>query len=399
MGRPEGNGYRNDGNGYRNDMDLSFLRGLAERSGPFATVYLDASHDTEDAARLGELRWSQARDELVGEGADTTTLDALDAAVAATEPVVGRAGRVLVATGVGPPDERVLLDRTLPHPPARPSAVWAPLPDLLPMLIDQPEPVPAVVVRVDETGGEIFRSGSDVAEPVPVEQVQGDYLVHKVRSGGWSHLNMQERVEESWRRNTADVARRVDDHVAAIGARLVVIAGDPRSRARLFDALGERAAAIAVQVERSGGANIDDLAAAAAEAARDVVTADRHTVLDRYDQVAGRPDGLAVDGVDRVLTALRTGAVDTLLVDGAVPRDTSVFFADEPTHVAVTADQLRALGSEPVGRTPVDGSLVRAAAASGAKLVPIGGGRTGLAGRPMADGVAALLRFPVPTGA
>jgi Bacterial archaeo-eukaryotic release factor family 2 len=387
-----------EGYGYRNGMDLHFLRELVERPGPFATVYLDASHDTEDAARVGDLRWSQARDELASAGADSTTLDALDAAVAATEPVVGRAGRVLVAVGSGPPTERVLLDRTLPEPPARPFAVWAPLPDLLPMLIDQPEPVPAVVVRVDETGGEVFLSGPDVAEPVPVEQVEGDYLVHKVRAGGWSHLRMQERVEESWRRNTADVARRVDEHVAASGARVVVIAGDPRSRSRLFDALGARAAAIAVQVERSGGANVDDLAAAVSEAVGDVVVADRHTVLDRYDEAAGRDDGSAVEGLDRVLAAFRAGAVDTLLVDGGVARDTSVFLAKEPTHVAVEAGQLQAIGSEPVGRAPVDGALVRAAAASGAKLVPIGGGRTGLVGRPMADGVGALLRFPVPTG-
>jgi hypothetical protein len=47
----------------------------------------------------------------------------------------------------------------------------------------------------------------------------------------------------------------------------------------------------------------------------------------------------------------------------------------------------------------VDDALVRAAAATGADFTPLGGGRTGLVGRPVDDGVAAILRFPLPEGA
>ncbi|WP_219414115.1 Rv2629 family ribosome hibernation factor [Pseudonocardia nigra] len=375
-------------------MDLQFLRNLTEKPGPFATVYLDASHDTEDAARAAQLRWTEARSQLAEQGADEATLDALEGAVGSGEPAVGRAGRVLVGRG-----GEVLLDRTLPEPPAVPSARWEPLPGLLPMLVDQPEPVSAVIVRIDETGGEIFAAGPG-AEPVPVEDVEGsEYLVHKVRAGGWSHLNMQERVEESWRRNTAEVAERVDRHVAATGARLLVIAGDPRSRSRLRDALGERAAGMAVELDHSGGADADVLAAAVAEAVQDAVTDDRRAVLERYDQAAGRPDGLAVDGIERVLAALRAEAVDTLLVDGAVDRDTEVWISEVPTRLATSEDDLRAIGTDPTERVPVDAALLRAAACSGAAFVPVGGGRTGLVGRPMADGVAALLRYPLPSGA
>src|SRR5439155_23025122 len=170
-----------------------------------------------------------------------------------------RAGRVLVAGG-----ERVVLDRSLPEPPVVPAVHWGPLPDLLPALVDQPEPVTAVVVRVDETGGEIFLAGPD-ARPVVAEQVEGgEYPVHKVRGGGWSHLAMQERVEESWRRNTARVAERVDRHVADSGASVLLVAGDGRTRSRLIDALGQRSAGIVVQLER-GGTGGDDLAAAVAE--------------------------------------------------------------------------------------------------------------------------------------
>ena len=377
------------------EVDLRFLRDLVAHPGPFATVYFDASHDTADAEHAGQLRWAGHRAELSGQGADDATLDALDAAITEAAPAVGRAGRVLVAR-----DGAVVLDRTLPEPPAAPFARWQPLPDLLPVLLEQPEPLRAVAVRVDETGGEIFAAtpGEGVE---PVEDVRGSgYPVHKVRGGGWSHLSMQERVEESWRRNTAEVAQRLDTQVSATGARVLVLAGDARSRARLLDALGERAAAIAVQVEHTGGAagSVDDLAAAVDEAARDVETAERRAVLERFDQSAGRSDGLAVDGLDRVLAALRAEQVDTLLLDGGVQRERTVWIGEAPSHVAADAAELRALGREPIGEVGVDAALLRAAAGTGAQLTPLGGGRTGLVGRPVADGVAALLRFPLVPG-
>jgi hypothetical protein len=375
-------------------VDLRFLRDLTEKPGPFATVYLDASHDTDDSARALTLRWAEARSGLAGQGADGATLDALAAAVDEGAPPTGRAGRVLVARG-----GEVLLDRTLPEPPARPSSVWGPLPDLLPVLVEQPEPATAVVVRVDETGGEILVAGSGSGPgPAPVEDVAGgEYPVHKVRSGGWSHLAMQERVEESWRRNTAQVAERVDRRVSGTGASVLVVAGDPRSRSRLIDALGERSASIAVQIERGSGD--EDLGAAVAEAVRDVVTDRRRAVLERYDQAAGRPDGLAVQGIGPVLAALRAEAVDTLLIDAGVTRDTTVWIADAPAQVGEAQEDLRATGTDPRDRVPVDAALLRAAAGTGAAFVAIGGGRTGLVGHPLDDGVGALLRYPLPAGA
>jgi hypothetical protein len=306
---------------------------------------------------------------------------------------VGRAGRVLVARG-----SRVVLDRALPEPPVSPDAHWGPLPDLLPALAEQPEPVTAVVVRVDETGGEILLAGPD-ARPVVTEHVEGgEHPVHKVRRGGWSHLAMQERVEESWRRNTAQVAERVDRHVADAGASVLLVAGDPRARSRLIDALAERSASIAVQLE-GGATGGDDLAAAVAEALRDVVTSSRLAVIDRYEKAAGRGDGLAVQGVGPVLAALRAGAVDTLLLDAGVHRDGTAWISGEPAQVADAPADLRAVGVEPTDEVPVDDAMLRAAAGSGAGFVPIGGGRTGLVGRPLDDGVGALLRYPVPAGA
>jgi peptide subunit release factor 1 (eRF1) len=213
-----------------------------------------------------------------------------------------------------------------------------------------------------------------------------------------SHLNMQERVEETWRRNTTAVAERIDALVSSSGARVLVIAGETQSRTRLRDALGARAAAIAVEVEHSTGAGPDVLADAVDAAVLDVVDADRHAVLDRFDQALGRPDGLAVQGVEPVLAALRATAVETLLLDGGVTREGPVWISDTPTAVARNPEQLRDLGADPVEQVPVDDALVRAAAASGAGFAPLGGGRTGLVGHPVEEGVGALLRFPLPEG-
>jgi len=377
-------------------VDLHFLSELTETPGPYATVYLDASHDSESADRELELRWAGHRTELAEQGADEPTLAVLDRAVADADPAVGRAGRVLVAA-----DGRVLLDRALAEPPARPSAAWGPAPDVLPLLLDAPEPMTAVVVRVDKSGGEILLAGEDGSAPEAVDEVRGDrYPLHKTRGGGWKHLKMQHTVENTWRANVAALAERVDTEVRRTGARVLVLAGDGQSRTLLREALAERSASIAVDVDHSGGrsgADDEELASAVEAAVRDVVDAGRQAVLERLDQALGRPDGLAVGGLEPVLEALRAEQVDTLFLDGGVTRDGELWVGEVASQVATDAERLRGLGSEPVGQVPVDVALLQAAAASGAAFEPLGGGRTGLVGKPVEDGVAALLRYPLVT--
>ena len=374
-------------------MDLLFLRQLTEPSEPCATVYLDASHDSEDAEHALRLRWQEQRTSLEVQGADARTLYALEDAVLNGRRAEGRAGRVLVARG-----DEVPLDRFLPEPPDQPSATWG-APDLLPMLLQLPEPMTAVVVRVDRGGGEILLADPSDAEtePASVEEFEGaERPLHKVRGGGWKHLKMQHTVENTWRSNVRGVAERVDRRVAETGARLVVLAGEAQSRRLLHDNLGEESAKYAVEVEHSGkpsGADDPELEAAVDTAARDATTRERLAVLEHLDQVAARPDGAFAQGIRPVLAALRAEQVDTLLLDGGVERAALVWIAEPPTHVALEREELEAMGDEPVDRIPVDSALLRAAVGSGAAFQPLGGGRTGLVGRPVEDGVAALLRW------
>ena len=381
--------------GYETRVDLHFLSELTATPGPYASVYLDASHTSEDAAHTLPLRWAAARDELAGQGADDATLAALDDAFLG-RPAVGRAGRFLVAAA-----GTVLLDRTTPDPPSRPSATWGPAMNVLPMLLDAPEPLTVVVARIDHGGGEILLADPAHAggDPEQVAEVRGDeYPVHKARGGGMKHLTMQHTVENTWRSNADALAERVDAEVRRTGARVLVLAGDVQSRALLREALPERSASIAVEVDHSGGRSggtEEELAEAVDAAARDVVDAGRRSVLDRLDQEIGRRDGLAATGIEQVLDALRAEQVDTLFLDVGVTRDGRLWVGENPSQVASDAEQLRALGSEPVNKVPVDDALLRAAAASGAAFEPLGGGRTGLVGKPVDDGVAALLRYPL----
>src|SRR5262245_38648272 len=59
-------------------MELSFMRGLYEVPGPFASVYLDATHDTEPARTALKIRWKNLRAALSEQGIDERSLRSLD---------------------------------------------------------------------------------------------------------------------------------------------------------------------------------------------------------------------------------------------------------------------------------------------------------------------------------
>jgi len=385
-------------------MRLDWLRPACDRPGPFATVLIDATHDTEDAAELDRLRRREVGAALADQGAPEDVREAVEAALAGPPPPDGTAGRVLVADATG-----VLVDRLTPVPPAAPAARWGPLPDLLAVVTEVPEPVRTVRVRVDETGGEIAVPGED---PVTVG---GETPVHKVPAGGASHLSMQERVEESWRRNTAAVAEATERAVQRTGAEVLVLTGDAPARARLRDRLSRRCTDVLVEIEHSGGERGADLPDTVARAEDDVRALRRRTALDRFARAAGHGDGLAVSGEADVLAAARAQAVETLLVDpAAVPAD-EVWFGADPAALAADEAGLAAIGSTPAGRAPVAAALLRAAVVTDADVVVTGpagpDARDPLdpdvpgeqdeeqpAGPVLRHGLGAVLRFPVAAG-
>jgi release factor family 2 len=365
-------------------MDLNWLREIALAQGPFATVYLDASHHTPDAPQLIELSWRGLRAELASAGAPEDTLTALDPAVsdlaAATEHPHGPVGRVLVASGGS-----VLLNQQLPRPPDPPGARWSELPDLLPALAQLREPVNTMVAVVDSTGADLYHAAQ--AEHLDTAR----YPLHQVHGGGLSHLKMRHRVEESAKASASDVAKALDDRVADIGADLLVLAGETQSRARVRRSLGHRASLITEEVPvggRAPGASAAELDRRLDQAVDLRAEQARRAELERYATVAGRADGQAVDGVVPVLEALRTAQVDALLLDVTSPPRAPLWIGPSPEQLGVDAEELVALGVRPKGPVDAADALLRAAAGTGARFYPTDRENP----RPPSEGVGAVLR-------
>ncbi|HEY0578872.1 MAG TPA: Vms1/Ankzf1 family peptidyl-tRNA hydrolase [Pseudonocardia sp.] len=375
-------------------MDLHWLRDVAQTEGPFASVYLDSSHNTEDAPKRIELRWRALRAALAEQGADLETLAAIDDAIgvaaAAVDHPPGQVGQLLVAA-----HGSVVLNEFLPVPPDQERARWSPAPDLLPALTHMPEQLTTVVAVVDATGADVY--AGQHAEHLDTAR----YPMHKVRGGGWSHRKMQHRVEENERASASETARAIEDIVAANGADLLVLAGETQSRSRVRRALRKRAQGIAEEVEAGGRAPGSDGAELDREVARLVdarVSAIRRAEAERYAEIAGRGDGSSVDGVAPVTEALRAAQVEALYLDAEQAPTEPLWIGPQAGQVATEPEQLAGLGVRPAGPVdPVD-ALLRAAAGTGASFHPVGGGRTGLVGRTLTDGVGAILRSGPPGG-
>lgn len=362
--------------------NLTELRDTLSYNGPFASVHLDASHDTEDAAKLTELRWRAAADELGELGASGEVIDVL-AEAADRPPPVGRAGRLLVATA-----DAVLVDEYLAEPPAQPAVRVSSLPYLLPLADWRGREVPHVAVAIDQTGADLLAIDADGT--MLTEEVAGrDHPVHKVRGGGWAHLNIQRHAEEAVRRNVTDVAAEVATLAARTGARLIAVAGDPRARSQLREALPENVRHLVAEIAhgRAEDPSHHTVDSAIAELLVDRRRAELDAVLDRFHEAFGSP-GLAVEGLADTTAALRDGNVDVLLLDASALGARTVWTASDHTMVATTRQALHDLGVSDRGEVRADEALPVAAMLSAAEVVASFGEPELKA----ANGVGALLR-------
>jgi phosphoglycolate phosphatase-like HAD superfamily hydrolase len=361
------------------------LTDLYRSPGPFITVLLDATRSTEAGAREVELRWRALRAQLSEQGADAPDLDALDAAID-DDRQPGRHGRALVAA-----DGEVLFSDVLPEPPRREFAVVAPLPHLMPYVAQRGHRIPYLLVVTD-------RTGADIAVPPwiggAVETVEGgdQFPTHKTGRDDWSELHFQHRVENAWEHNARDVADVVARRARAIGAELVIVAGDERARAMLDTQLQKdlpRGSAV-IKAERGGrgdGASEQALQEAVHEALLRAVWRRRRELLEHLQQNLGRAE-YAVAGVTDVVDALRRAAVDTLVISDDPSSTLRAFVGPEPVQFALREDDVRALGVADPEQDRLDAALVRAVVGTGARLVT-----TPNAHDYLPDGIGALLRY------
>jgi len=346
---------------------------LYDGAGPMATVLLDVSRDTEDAAHQSELRWRAARAELAEQGAPDQLLDAL--APLFTEPthVPGPVSRLAVGSGAD-----VRLDDLL-HDHVEPGVVtYGDLPDLTTWIELQDGAVPLLLVLADREGADLELYRAFAEDPVDTQEIHGESMfIHKVPVGGWSHLRYQHSVEEVWRRNARQVADEIEHHVAQ-GLGIVVLAGDVHARRNIAEELGGRASDSVIEIEagsRADGASREALDDAVREAVCGVVTERRLGLLREFEQRRGRDQAVAL-GTGAVLDAFVRGQVDTLLLHPARAREGTV---DPAQHPGLTL---------PTG-TPQRRDLVLIAAGVLTSASVVTAGPTLLPD----DGVAALLRW------
>jgi hypothetical protein len=369
---------------------LDTLSELLATPGPYATAYLDATMSKELGPKEVAGRWRALRDSLAEQGADATTLDAMEAVAGRHTEVPGPHGQVIVGGG-----GELRLDTVLPAPPRRETARWAPLPHLMPMVAQLGPVVPYVVVLVDRVGADVTVHGPRGDWSAEVEGEE--FGVHKVRVGGWAQLRYQHRAENLWEANARLVAETVETGVRRVAAQVVVVAGDVRARAALVDSLGEHARSLVVQLETGGRAEgVDEQKQRAEidEAVARVAAAQDQQVIDRFAEALGRAasgvgDILAAAGLTDTVAALRAAQADTLLVVDDSSSDAPAWIGPEPVHLALSAEELTELGvSEPVPDR-LDAALVRAAAGTDAAIVTLAPGQLQLT-----HGLGATLRYP-----
>jgi hypothetical protein len=366
-------------------MELSFLRPLYERPGPYASVYLDMTRTTEEVPKALELRWRGLREELEAQGTPPETMRAVDDAVR-QELDQRWSGGLAVFAAAG----EVVLSERLAAAPPRPQAHLAPLPHVLPLLAQRGEQIPHLVAVVDRTGADISCVSADGERESFDVHGDADYPIRKVSAGDWNQSRFQRAAEENWRANAKQVGHEVERAARRFDPEVVVIAGDVRARTAVIEELPtsvlERAAE-AGDAPRTAGTGWRALADEVTRLVELKSTEHLVAAVARFEAERGNRRR-AAEGLGPVVAALRRGQVGTLLLEDQPDVVARLWIGPDPAHIAVLADDLRALGVEDMTEDRADAALIRALTATDGDLlvVPSGGLRA-------EAGVGAVLRY------
>jgi Bacterial archaeo-eukaryotic release factor family 2 len=363
-------------------VNLSAFRPLYDHPGPYASVYLDASHDVPHADEQIRLRWRDLREGLAAEApaGAAATLDAVDAAIEDARPAVGDAGLAVFAAGGA-----THLMSTMPIPPPRDSASWSTYPRIASLIRSRRSEARWMQVVVDRTGGILAtpRQGH-VAIRGPET-----YPIQKVSAGGWSQSRYQRAAETTWDRNAADVADAVTATANRIGADVIVVAGDDHAREMLVSRLPKVIRERVVPAETRAyepGTDTRPLDEATRHAIDEFLHARLSTVLDTFQ--AGLADEGAVTGLPAVTAAARLARIQTLILTDTDAGGEVWVDPRRPSLVAPEPQTLRDFQvAEPV-REDSDAALLAAAAVTDADLYVVAAD-----GGPLADGAGAIVRY------
>jgi hypothetical protein len=357
-------------------MKSDRLASIYTDPGPFASAYLEVSRDQEQGNRVVELTVRAVCEELAGQGAPADVQEAVEQRLTESTGQPAPISRCVVASERG-----ILFDELTRSHHAQPVATWGPLPDVAAWLRDASQRVPFVLALVDHEGGDVTTYSADAMEPEREASVgEPSKYEHKVRGGGWSHLNWQRSAETIWARNAAEVAAEIERQVRN-GPDLVILAGDEHSRSQVTERLPDKISAEVRVLDRSGrpvDGGDDALAADVESVLRDIVVARQLRLVHELKERMGRGESVAL-GVRDVADALVRGQVDQLMLDPEATADFTLQPSDHP-GLAFGA-------STPTDEMRADQALVAAACMTDADIAVATAATMG--GAP----VAALLRW------
>ncbi|MFI2239964.1 baeRF2 domain-containing protein [Streptomyces chrestomyceticus] len=377
-------------------MHLSLLQPIIDRPGPWASVYAEVPHSTEDAAKQRELSADAAARQLAEQGADRATCDAVREALAgfrADGDTAAPAGRAVFAT-----DGEVVLDTPLAGRPAQPFADWSPLPRITPWAEAAADNAGCLVVYVDRMGANFElhddRGGTEAG------QVDGvDWPIHRTATADWSERHFQTAVENTWEQNAGEIAEAAQRVFASCGAKVMLLAGDPRERRSVHDKLPEQLRSVTYESDHGGRAAGSDSTALARDIAHVRAAHERDHVADVLDRfragagVGGTDPAYAATGVPALVEAAREHRIDTLIITpGGADAGREVWVGPGADQLAVRNSELQYLGETNPSAARADDALLRSAAANGAEAVVVRDPAEAPTG-----GLGAILRWSTPT--
>lgn len=363
-------------------MQLSFLRPLYDRPGPWCSVYLDASADTEDAHAALDLRWRALRDRLQEQGADPASIEAIDRVVRGHDPMPGDYGIAVFAS-----HGRVALSEYLSAPPLRDIAAVASLPHVMPLLAQRGEQVAWVRVIADRTGADAMAVSAGGVPRHAWVQGRQDYQLRRVRPGGWSQSRYQRAAMEAWHRNAGDIAAAAAELAEQVRADVVVVSGDVRATGVIAAQLPERWQEVLVRTDagkRADGADHTQLDDLTVQTIAEVADQRVNTALDRFGQQEEIGSGLSA-----VVSALQRDQVENLLIVDDPSATGELWVGSDPSQIATDPGQLSAMAVRDPEQVRADAALVRALVGMDAELTVLGPDEA----PELAGGVGAVLRY------
>lgn len=359
-------------------MKLASIQDLYAHSGPFVTVHVDVSRNTEDAPQQREARWTSVRHALEHAGVDQGLIARIGERLQEPTDVPGEARRTIVAA-----DDKIVFDDVRAGHTIWPETTsCGPLPDLSGWLHQVDGQIPFVLVTADREGADIDFYRATSKPDAQHQEVHGDTLhITKVPQGDWAQKQFQRRSENVWQKNAREVADAVRTACAEHRPRVVVLAGDERARADIVESLD----GLNCEVEqvnaggRAAGSSTDALWGEVREVLARAEAYDEQQVSERLMEKTGQGTG-AARGLGDVLDALVQGKAERLVLDLRAAHEMTVNPADHP-GLALPASA----GNE--SELPADQVLVAVGAATGAELSVLPAEQT------KGAGVAALLRW------